>query len=190
VLEALTYRIRATKRDPQENARLRALRAALMDSSEPPIVDLQAIRWWRAYSLGVASEDDAREARARRPGARPELTDPLTRTVEQDVALGRMYRMIRDNDAALPLLERGARSCNTLDAPFETTWALSELARLYQDVGRRDEACRSYSAVERRWGDEPRSISGAVAKSALASLKCSPSATLSTIEPFTKRGMR
>jgi serine/threonine-protein kinase len=173
-LESLAYRIRAQTPGSSTRDALSRLRDDLMGPSDASLVDMDAIRWWRAYAIGVSTEADAREALSRRPGTRTELTDGLTRTVEQDLAYGRIYRLTGDHATALAHLERGARSCNALGAPFETTWAMFELAILQEAHSERSAACESYGRTLATWGAEPRSTSASAARAARTRLSCPP----------------
>jgi tetratricopeptide (TPR) repeat protein len=127
--------------------------------------------WVQAFAVPARTREDALLALARMPEFLP-ITDPLNRLADRDEAIGRVYYLAGQYDAALPFLQRAASSCTAPAEPFPHVWSEYELGMTYSALGRKEEACESLTRVVKRWGREPRSVTASAARSKMAELGC------------------
>jgi len=130
-----------------------------------------ALRWVLAYGEGVRTHDDAVEALRALPKEHP-LEDAMSRDVESYATHGFVHLMADDVDGALPFLERAARSCTAIHAPFWQTRANLHWGRALEAKGDTRAACAAYGVVLARWGREARSVSASEARTRFTALGC------------------
>jgi serine/threonine-protein kinase len=143
------------------------------EAKKPRLVSNRGLRWTLSYARAVSTPDDAREALEALADYLP-VTDPATRNVESDDAIGYTYFLAGRVDEGLPYLRRGARSCKAVIYPFEHTWANLHLGMALEKKGDVAGACGAYEVVRARWGNEPKSQSANFARSRQSTLGCVP----------------
>jgi eukaryotic-like serine/threonine-protein kinase len=88
--------------------------------------------------------------------------------------LGHAYLLAGRNAEALPLLERGAASCQALELPYPHARTLLWVGQAREANGDTAGACRAYSSVLDRWGKaKPKSITADEARARMNALHCS-----------------
>src|SRR6185295_3195696 len=81
-------------------------------------------------------------------------------------------------DEALPLLDKGASSCQELELPWAHARAQLWAGQAREAKGDLDGACRAYAGVLERWGNaKPRSITADEARARISALHCKPGAS-------------
>jgi serine/threonine-protein kinase len=89
--------------------------------------------------------------------------------------IGHTYLLAGRNAEALPLLERGAASCQALDLPYPYVRTLLWVGQAREANGDKAGACRAYASVVERWGKaRPRSITADEARARMTALRCTP----------------
>jgi tetratricopeptide (TPR) repeat protein len=138
----------------------------------PPGVANAAWTW--IYAWPAETPEEAREALGALPSFSPL---PSGLAVEDlplaDGLIGKVYQLAGKTDEALPLLQRGAKSCNALSMPIEHTQLSFYLGQALETKGDTAGACAAYKTVLDRWsGAKPRSITLEKSRSRYMSLVC------------------
>src|SRR5262249_9624327 len=127
-------------------------------------------RWLYAYALPAVTGDDAREAISARPHVELGVT---MRTPEYETAIGRVYRLAGDAEAAIPFFADAARSWNALAFPCRIAHAAFELGMARIAMGDVRGACSAFQVVITRWGDaKPPSATAKRARASSRALGC------------------
>ena len=130
------------------------------------------LSWFLAYAATAVDPEDGRAALEAQPRYLP-LPDVLARDDTMDDAFGMTYLLAGKVDAALPYLQRAARSCSALDHPLTQTAAHLHLGTALEARGDRPAACAAYRTVLERWGSaKPRSVSADAARARSRALGC------------------
>jgi serine/threonine-protein kinase len=130
----------------------------------------QPFVWLHGHAAVVETRADAERAIAAIPVAGIPQYTPYTLG---DAFAGTMYFRAGRTAEALPYLERAARSCVALEAPFEHTQVQLVLGEALASLGRRDEACAAYGVVLERWGSaRPRSVTADRARALSRAIGC------------------
>ncbi|MGH9887208.1 MAG: tetratricopeptide repeat protein, partial [bacterium] len=126
--------------------------------------------WLHGYAAVVETREDAERALAQAAAFGIPHYTPFTLG---DAFIGTTYYLAGQTQAALPYLERAARSCVALEVPFEHTYVQLTLGQALAEVGRRDEACAALGVVRARWGHaRPKSLAGEKATALAKTLGC------------------
>jgi len=135
------------------------------------------IRWVMRWGTAVGSRIDAAEAMAHAPR---EDAQPVKSSREfvrligvMDAYEGRLHLAGGEARAAVPLLERSAHSCNSLDLPFLNMRAHLWLGAAREQLGEIPAACDAYRFIVDRWGNAtPHSTTAEEAKQRMRRLRC------------------
>jgi serine/threonine-protein kinase len=129
--------------------------------------------WLPAYAAVAEDARDAKRALETLPTYAP-LPQYRAETT-WDAAEGHVYLLAGDAARALPLLERGAKTCLALSDSFGHVAAKLHRGMAREALGDKAGACASYGEVTRQWGNaKPRSMTAGEASRRAKALGCSP----------------
>jgi tetratricopeptide (TPR) repeat protein len=162
------YRLGALSRmafDERRTQWIAAKRATLSQGKLSPGAAWALIYAWPAMDAG-----DAREALRVLPGYLP-LPDPLMRTPDLELPIGRVFRLAGRGRDAQSHLTTASESCLVLESPLEITLASYELGLVDEELADTSGACKAYGSVVRRWGAAG-STTASHARQRMRALRC------------------
>ncbi|HWL89679.1 MAG TPA: hypothetical protein VNO21_27940, partial [Polyangiaceae bacterium] len=134
-------------------------------------------QWALTWGTKVDSKADAMEAMADAPPGEPREAarhfHVAWRIGVLDAYAGRIFLYAGDPARAAPLLESGARACQSIYYPFVNVRAHLWLGMAKEKLGDTAGACSAYRFVVDRWGHAtPRSVTAGEAARRLRALDC------------------
>ena len=145
-----------------------------LKSDAAPGLEWDTLTWLLAYELPARTPRDAIDALASLPRASWErqASSFMAQTIGDYTTRGMLHHLAGDLPSALADLAQAANDCTVLGDVHWSTRAQLEYGLALEESGRNDEACVHYARVVKRWGNEPRSVSAAKARSHAAKLGC------------------